>query len=118
MSSPTFAVDNLRRTGQYVRTIDGDTFVMRVDLWAPTRVKPISKLEAAIRVNGWNAAELDESEGPRMRIEFETLLVKAERIDVYPTGMNRERIVCYVWLDGTLFSGLLHETLEKLRRAL
>ena len=112
---PAVHHDTLVRTGKYLRTIDGDTFVMMIDLWAPTRVKPINCLETHIRVNGWNAAELSTEEGPPMRAEFELLLVNAKRIEVYPTGMNRERVVCHVWLNDELFSGLLHKVLRRLQ---
>lgn len=112
---PLITRDSLVRAGKYLRTIDGDTFVMLIDLWAPTRVKPAPSLETHIRVYGWNAAELKEPDGQAMREEFEHLLMNAKHIDVYPTGMNRERVVCHVWLDGMLFKGLLEVALRDRR---
>jgi hypothetical protein len=105
--------DNLIRAATFIRTIDGDTFVARLDLLP--KVQPRHQAEAAIRVFGWNAAELREAEGPRMRDVFDFMLRNAVRIDVEIKAISFERIVCSVWIDDVLFSGTLQKQLRRIR---
>ena len=105
--------DNRTRAVEYMRTLDGDTFEARINVLPG--MKPKVKVEAAIRVHNWNAAELSEAEGPYMRREFEKRLVAAKVIVVRTVTMSFERVVCDVWLDGILFSGILKQTLQKLQ---
>lgn len=108
--------DNLVRQAYFQRIIDGDTFVCLLDL--TPMVSPQTMLKAHIRVEGWNAKELRESEGPLMRDQFEKLLKATNYISVKLSGMSFQRIVCPVYLDGVLFSGLLREQLSLVRHQL
>ncbi len=108
-------IDNGVRKAEFRRIIDGDTFVCLADLWPKTKPKTMS--EAAIRVKGWNAAELSEAEGPYMRDVFETQLRGAKVITVLASGMSFERVVCTVYLDGEHFMGILSRALIQLTRA-
>jgi len=108
--------DNHVRTARFVRTLDGDTFECVLDL-LPTVVSPKAMVGAHIRVYNWNAAELDETDGPIMRTLFDQQLRRAKRIDVEMRGHSFERIVASVYLDQSLFAGLLVEHLRSLQRA-
>jgi len=105
--------NNVRRVA-FLRIIDGDTFVGRVETW---RVVAETELaERHIRVHGWNAAELHEDEGPLMRDRFADLLQHARRITVRAAGRSFERVVCDVWTDDVLFAGLMNIHLQTLRQ--
>lgn len=101
--------DNGIRRITFLRISDGDTFVGIMSLARPVRPKPL--LEVRIRVEGWNAAELRDAEGPYMRDEFEKILRAAKLITVDMKYMSHDRIVSAVFLDDVLFAGILHERL-------
>jgi hypothetical protein len=101
------------RSAEFVRIKDGDTFVAQVITW---KVRDECELsQRSIRVRGWSAKELSEDEGPAMRDEFRRMLQNAQLIELRATGRSFERIVCEVYLDGILFSGLLKKSLRRLR---
>lgn len=106
--------DNGIRRIRYIRTIDGDTFVG--DLLVAPQLRPIPKIEVAVRVEGWSAEELNEREGPFMRDAFRGMLEGASVITVRLKTMSFQRIVAAVFLDDILFAGLLHTTLTAYRR--
>jgi hypothetical protein len=105
--------DNRVRLVEYMRTLDGDTFEGRTV--ALPGMKPKMKVEAAIRVKNWNAAELSEAEGAYMREEFKKLLTAGKIITVRLSVMSFERVVCDVWIDGVLFEGTLARRLGGFR---
>jgi hypothetical protein len=105
--------DNRIRAVEFLRILDGDTFEGRWHLLPG--VKPKIQIVASLRVNGWNAAELREDEGPYMRDEFAKQLMLAKLITVRVIGMSFERIVGDVYLDGVLFTGILRRLLKKFR---
>ena len=105
--------DNRCRSAEFIRIVDGDTFIARM-IAMPT-VEPKHLVQASIRVYNWNAAEMNEPEGAIMRDKFARLLSNASTIDLELRGMSYHRIVCSVFLDGVLFAGILHEELQKLR---
>lgn len=103
--------DNDTRFAEFQRIIDGDTFEARIHMCP--RMRPRLQVVANIRVQNWNAAEMNEAEGPYMRQKFEELLLAAKRIDLQIRTMSFERVVAAVWLDDELFAGILtHELLE------
>jgi hypothetical protein len=105
--------DNGIRRVVFIRTIDGDTFVG--DLLMAPQVRPKPKLEIAVRVENWNAAELSQAEGPFMRTQFDEALKAAHVITVRMKEMSFTRIVCAVFLDDLLFAGFLHASLKAFR---
>lgn len=106
--------DNDIRSVTLEYTHDGDTFMasMRV---SPKGVRPVIVARIPIRVEGWNAAELNEPEGIYFRDRFDALLKAATVITVRTKIMSFERIVSAVFLDDVLFAGILHEELVAFR---
>ncbi len=105
--------DHRIRAATFLRVHDGDTFWSRVDLTPGMSVRV--PLECKIRVRGYNAAELSETEGPLMRDLFETRLKATVALRVKLGRMSYDRVVCDVWMDGSLFSGVLQTALRGIR---
>lgn len=101
--------DNGIRRVTFLRITDGDTFVCILNLAPQVRPKPL--LEVRIRVEKWNAAELNDAEGPFMRDQFEKMLRAATTITVDMKYMSHDRIVAAVFINDELFAGLLTERL-------
>lgn len=105
--------DNRMRSATYISTYDGDTF------WAHVNVLPrvtfFSEMPFRIRVHGYNAAELNEAEGPHLRDFFKAKLEAAKEIRLRIIGMSYDRIVCDVFLDEEMFLGELHQEIRRLR---
>ncbi len=101
------------RSATFLSIVDGDTFRARIDLAPSLSLRILT--EAKVRVHGWNAAELSETEGPRMRDEFGMELKSATRIRLRLGRMSYDRIVCDVYLDDVPFLGVLVTRLRQLR---
>lgn len=107
-------IDNAaRRVVLVTKVHDGDTFRAIVNLWP--KADPTPMAQVSIRVEGWNAAELREEEGPIMRDLFAQMLTWGQTIDVQAVAMSFQRVVCKVWIDDVLFAGVLHGTLAAIR---
>lgn len=105
--------DNRIRSAQFLRVHDGDTLWARIDLTPGLSLR--QQVECKVRVKGYNAAELSEAEGPRMRDLFEATLKSAISLRLKLGRMSYDRVVCEVWLDGYLFAGVLHTALRRIR---
>jgi endonuclease YncB( thermonuclease family) len=105
--------DNDVREVKYIRTHDGDTFWgYIVTLRAGSHTLGC---ENKIRVYGYSAAELAESEGPAMRDAFEQMLRLAGTIRIRLRGRSWDRYVADVFIDNQPFARKLGAKLAELR---
>lgn len=99
--SPTSAAAQARYPAHVVRVIDGDTFVLRIEL-------PFSiSYTATIRLADLDTPELRTSEGKAAKVAVERLL-NSGRVTVAPTGaVTFERHVAHVFVAGQSVANVL-----------
>ncbi len=85
-----------------VRVIDGDTYVVNVDLGFRTHV------ELEVRLHGWSCAELPTTEGRRARDRVTQLVSgHAVVVETYRDQRSFSRWVADVYVDGNSLGELL-----------
>lgn len=106
--------DNHVREFDYVRIVDGDTFLADIITIRYGRTQHRDRLP--IRVHNYNAAELGTTEGAHMRDVFDGMLTAATIRRIHFTGrQTHDRIEADVFLDNQQFGLMLQRALTAFR---